>query len=128
MPGILPESVAGGIVYRGADGLPINPPNVQNAYAPAPSFVSSCPLTALPSDCTARIEPKQINAIVSELISFAECLDPDGPWDCVSLHNLCNAFTTWVGANKIVVDGVSIVGSGTTADPYAVGTVDCGSW
>jgi hypothetical protein len=52
-------------------------------------------MTALPSDCDARIEPRQINAIVSELVNLAVCLDPDGPWDCDTLSNLCNAFAAW---------------------------------
>jgi len=101
MPGILPEAIAGGLVYRQQDGLPTPPPNVQNAYPPLPEFLANCGLTALPSDCTARIEPRQINAIVSELLSFAECMDPNGPWDCTSLQNLCTAFTTWVSVHII---------------------------
>lgn len=100
MPGILPEQLAGGIVIRDAAGNPTNPANVQNAHIPAPLYVSTCELTALPSDCTARIEARQINAIVSELISFAECLDPNGPWDCNSLRNLCQAFAAWVSNNQ----------------------------
>lgn len=100
MHGILPDPVtAGGLVYRDAAGNPTNPPNVQNAYSPAPAFLSTCELTALPADCTARIESKQINAIVSELLSFAECLDSNGPWDCTSLRNLCAAFNVWMAAN-----------------------------
>jgi len=135
MPSIFPEDHAGGVPIRDAVGNPTNPPNVQGAYAPAPAFVSSCPITALPSDCTARIEPRQINAIVSELVSFAECLDPDGPWDCNSLRNLCAAFSVWAetnagggGSGDVVMDGVSIVGDGTIAVPYSVGLVDCGSF
>lgn len=95
MPGILPETIAGGIVIRDADGNPTNPANVHNAHTPNPTFITSCELTALPSDCTARIEPRQINAIVSELISFAECLNSDGPWNCNSINNLCAAFAVW---------------------------------
>jgi hypothetical protein len=100
MPGILPEiETAGGLVYRDAAGNPTNPLNVQSAYSPSPAFLSSCLLTALPTDCTARIEAKQVNAIVSEFLSFAECLDPNGPWDCNSLRNLCAAFNVWVSMN-----------------------------
>jgi len=98
MPSIFPEDYAGGLVIRDVDGAPTNPQNVQNAYVPSTAFLSSCLLTALPSDCTARIEAKQINAIVSELVSFAECLDPDGPWNCSSLSNLCNAFTAFLAS------------------------------
>jgi hypothetical protein len=128
MPGILPEDVAGGLVIRDAGGVATNPPNVQNAYVPSAAFISTCELTALPTDCTARIEARQINAIVSELIALAECFDANGPWDCNSLTNLCAAFTVWVEEGRIVVDGVSIVGAGTVADPYRVGLIDCGSY
>ena len=99
MPGILPDTEsAGAVVVRDANGNPTNPPNVQNAYSPHPAFVSTCQITALPSDCEARVEPRQINAIVSELISFAECLYANGPWDCNSTKNLCAAFNARVAA------------------------------
>ena len=67
-------------------------------------------LTALPTNCDARIEPEQINAIVSELLSFAECLDPDGPWDCTKLSNLCKSFREWAD----FLDGGTFEG---TVDP-----------
>jgi len=172
---IFPEDHAGAVVIRDENGDPTNPPNTQNAYVPGPDFVITCPPTALPSDCTARIEPRQINAIVSELLSFAECLDPDGPWNCDTQQNLCNAFSAWVAlnyliyigdappvdpkdnqlwwesdtgmlfiwyddgngnpqwvqvvaGNSVIMDGISIVGEGSTAEPYQVGLIDCGSW
>jgi hypothetical protein len=179
MPSIYPDVAAGGLEVRDGSGNPTNPANVQNAYVPAPAYVTSCPITALPSDCTARIEPKQINAIASELYSFAECLDPDGPWDCYSLKNICTSFNTWAAINVPIIyisdtppatpkqnqlwwesdsgvlyvwyddgnsiqwvqvigtgpggasalmDGVSIVGLGSAADPYAVGLIDCGTY
>ena len=93
---IFPDQVTGGgVVYRDIDGNPVPVLDVQNAYSPAPAYIINCPATALPANCEARIEPKQINAIVSELLSFAECLDPDGPWDCTTVTNLCHAFTAW---------------------------------
>ena len=46
------------------------------------------PATALPANCEARIEPKQINAIVSEMLALAECYDADGPWDCTTINNM----------------------------------------
>jgi hypothetical protein len=98
MPSIFPELTAGGLVIRDASGNPTNPPGVERAYVPAAGFVSSCTITALPSDCTARIEPRQLNGIVSELVSFAECLDPNGPWDCGSSNNLCNAFAVFASS------------------------------
>jgi hypothetical protein len=100
---IFPVDTSGAVVIRDELGNPTNPPNVQNAFVPAPGYVITCPPTALPSDCTARITAAQINAIVSELLSFAECLDPDGPWDCASLKNLCAAFEAWKEAGQIVV-------------------------
>jgi len=96
-----PDSAAG-VVFRDPAGVALDPPEVNNAYSPAPPFIITCPPTALPSNCDARIEPRQINAIVSELLSFAECLDPDGPWDCNSLQNLCAAFAVWAAKNVSV--------------------------
>ena len=92
---IFPNEPAGGLEIRDGAGAPTFPPAVENAYVPDPAFASTCPLTALPSDCTARIEPRQINAMVSEMVALAECWDPDGPWDCASLQNLCAAFRIW---------------------------------
>jgi hypothetical protein len=101
---IFPDpATSGSVVYRDAAGNPTLPANVQNAYPPLPAFISTCDLTALPSDCDARIEPKQINAIVSEMVSLAECFDADGPWNCDSLNNLCSAFNVWVLANIGVI-------------------------
>lgn len=112
---ILPDTTtAGGIVYRDAAGNPLDPPDVFNAYSPAAAFTSSCLLTALPSTCDARIEPKQINAIVSELISFAECMNPDGVWNCDSLKNLCAAFTAFTSVIRAVT-----VSDDPPADPHS---------
>lgn len=103
---IFPDEVnAGGVVYRDAAGNPTIPPDVHNAYPPKPAFYSTCLLTALPSTCDARIEPGQVNAIVSELVSFAECLNPTGTWNCDSLKNLCAAFSAWMA---IHISGVLI--------------------
>jgi hypothetical protein len=112
--GIFPTDTAGGLVIRDDAGAPTNPVGVENAYVPAPGYVSDCDLTALPSDCTARIEPRQINAIVSELLSFAEYLDPDGPWNCASYTNMRSAFDVWVAGHiKIPV----IISDTPPADP-----------
>lgn len=86
---------------------------MHNAYPPLPPFISTCLLTALPSTCEARIEPRQINAIVSELVSFAECLDPQGTWNCNTLKNLCAAFAAWA---SIHISGV-LVGDDPPAHP-----------
>lgn len=103
MPSIFPETTAGGLAIRDGAGNPTAPPGVERAYVPAPVFASSCSLTALPSDCTARIEPRQLNGIVSELTSFAECLDPNGPWDCASPKNICNAFNVWAAGHTTML-------------------------
>ncbi|KRR21369.1 hypothetical protein CQ14_06885 [Bradyrhizobium lablabi] len=95
MSGVFPDEVTGGVIIRDDLGNPTNPPDVQNAYTPAPGFVTSCEMTASPSNCNGRITPAQINAIVSELVALAECLDPDGPWNCTAVTNLCAAFTAW---------------------------------
>lgn len=127
--GIMPDPVTGGgSVYRDANGNPTFPDNVQNAYSPAPGFLTTCQLTALPADCVGRIEAKQLNAMVSEMIALAECFDANGPWDCNSLTNMCRAFNQWVIDHCIYVDNVSIVGTGTQSSPYRVGLVDCGSY
>lgn len=105
MSGILPDpATAGGVVYRDVDGNPVTAPDVSNAYSPPPTFVVDCPLTALPTTCEARIESKQINAIVSEMISLAECFDPDGPWNCSTVTNLCAAFTAWKATYIAYID------------------------
>ena len=105
MAGILPDAPSGGLIIRDAAGNCTPQTNVVNAYCPPASFTSTCAITALPSDCTARITPAQINAIVSELMSFAVCLDPTGSWDCAALNNLCDAFTAWAAIN---VSGIII--------------------
>jgi Chaperone of endosialidase len=117
MPSIFPDIQAGGVEIRDGSGNPLNPVGVENAYVPPATYISSCPITALPSDCTARIEPKQINGIQSELLSFAECLDPNGPWSCASQQNLCAAFGVWKAtndaalANKVSKAGDTMTGS-----------------
>ena len=94
---IFPDIVtAGGVVIRDVNGIPVAQPEVKNAYAPPATFVATCDMTALPNNCDARIDPQQINAIVSELVALAECFDPDGPWNCGSLTNLCAAFQAWM--------------------------------
>lgn len=95
MPGILPDIGNGGVIIRNDLGVCLNPPGILNAYCPNADFLSSCQLTALPSDCTARITAAQINGIVSELIAFAECLNPEGTWVCNSVQNLCTAWNAW---------------------------------
>jgi len=104
---------AGGIIFRNADGTCLLPlPDIVNADCPATTYKSTCDITALPSNCDARIEPRQINAIVSELLNFAACIDPNGTWNCDSLRNLCAAFTAWAALNisGVVVSDTPPVG------------------
>lgn len=96
---IFPEEDAGGLVVREEDGDPVSQPEVAKAYVPAPTFDINCDLRALPSNCNARIEPEQINAIVSELVALAECFNASGTWDCNSLQNLCTNFQAWALVN-----------------------------
>ncbi|UPT53302.1 hypothetical protein [Synechococcus phage Ssp-JY38] len=112
MPGIIPEQDSGALVIRDMGGTCIAQPLVINGYCPGADFTSSCQIRALPSDCTARITPAQINAFQSELLSFAECLDPDGNWDCDELNNLCTNFTAWWEENEPHGDGVTITVNG----------------
>jgi hypothetical protein len=39
------------------------------------------------------------------MLALAECLDPDGPWNCTSLTNLCAAFTAWTATHLGVYVG-----------------------
>jgi hypothetical protein len=88
--------MAGLIPIAAAGGVPVSTASVKNAAVPAAPFVVSGTMSALPSDCTARILPEQINAIVSELMSLAACFAPSGTWTTASLNNLCSAFTSFV--------------------------------
>lgn len=95
MPSIFPDAESGGVVVRNFAGDCLAPGNVPNAYCPPETFTSSCEITALPSDCAARITVGWANAINSELLCLAVELDPDGNWNCGSLCNLAAAFHNW---------------------------------
>ncbi|MGL5733251.1 MAG: hypothetical protein ACRCYS_00175, partial [Beijerinckiaceae bacterium] len=104
MAGMLPDGTSGGVVIRDGTGNPTNPANVFNAYSPPATFTSTAPLTALTSDCTARITPAQINGIASELLCIASTLNPTGNWNNTSLCNVATAITAWIngsGANSL---------------------------
>jgi len=119
MTAILPDAVNGGVIVRDASGVATNPPNVSNAYIPPSTFITTCQLTALPNDCTARITPAQINALVSELLFFAATLSATCVWNCAATCNLCSMFQAWV-ALHMRADSTTIQGSGTQADPYKI--------
>lgn len=105
MSGIFPTLPAGAVVIRDLDGICLDPPGVANAYCPPAEFTTSCQITALPEDCTARILPGQINALVSELLCLAVTMDPEGNWDCSSVCNVALAFTNW--ANLVTPTGMA---------------------
>lgn len=119
MTAILPDAVNGGVTVRDANGVATNPPNVSNAYIPPSTFITTCQLTALPNDCTARITPAQINALVSELLCLAATLSATGTWNCASTCNLSAMFQAWVAVHMLA-DGTTIGGSGTAASRYAI--------
>jgi len=118
MASIFPDVAAGGVTVRDGAGVCQNPANVSYAYCPPATFNVTCIPTALPNDCTARIVGAQINAIASEILSFAVCLDPEGSWNCASVTNLCSAFTNWFDRNRAHADQDTIIGTGTEADPF----------
>jgi hypothetical protein len=88
MTGIVPNASSGALI--------IGSTNVTNMVTLPATFTVSCPQLGLPNDCTAKITPAQINAMVSELMSLAACFAPDGTWTCTSLTNLCSAFNSYV--------------------------------
>src|SRR5687767_6343693 len=120
MPSIFPSIEGGAIVVRTAEGVCTDPPGVLNAYCPPITFETSCVITALPEDCTARILPSQINALASEILCLAATLTPEGAWDCDSTCNLATAFEAWFEANAPVADGITIGGDGTEALPFTL--------
>lgn len=132
---IFPSVTNGGVVVRTTDGVCVAQSETPNAYCPPAAFVMNCDVTALAEDCTARILPSQINAIVSELLCLGVALDPNGPWDCNNNCNLSTMFQTWASqfvANvSVETDGVTIEGDGTAADkirliPTGVVSAICG--
>ena len=119
MPGIFPDGINGGKVVRDATKACLAPANVSNTYCPPVAYTTTCEVTALPNDCTARITPSQINALASELLALAVVLDPTGTWNCSLVTNIAAAMTTRL-ANFGVSDGVTVAGTGTIDTPYAV--------
>jgi hypothetical protein len=102
MAGVFPEPAeTASVVTRTASGTATNPGNVSNAYSPAAAFTSTGPLTALPDDDCKRTKllPKQVNAVNSELICFAEALFGAGNWDQSILCNLRTMFDAWRTGN-----------------------------
>jgi hypothetical protein len=118
---IMPDVANGGIVIRSLSGVCSNLGEAPNAYCPPASFAATCQLTALAEDCSARVMPSQINAIVSELMCLAVALDPDGPWDCNSNCNLGTMFTAWAeqfeDGTTVTTDGTTVDGDGSPGNP-----------
>jgi hypothetical protein len=101
MSGVFPDpSETHAVVVRTFGGMPVPQVNVSNAYVPSALFSSSEDITALPDDvCNVQLLPKQINAIVSELLSFGERLNPNGNWDQSYLRNIADLFNSWRTSN-----------------------------
>lgn len=110
MASVFPEQIDGGTVVRDSAGNPVPAPNVANAYVPASDFTVSCSYTMLSNDCFTRVSPSQVNAIVSEMVCFAETLDPTGEWDCSTLCNISTAFTTYMENFSSAEIGTQICG------------------
>jgi len=97
MPGIIPDALTGGISWEDL--------SVEYASRPPEPFNIQCAYLALPTDCSARIMPGQINAMVSEMLNLAGCFNPDGSWDCEATNNLC---TNWTAYRTEVTNGVNL--------------------
>jgi hypothetical protein len=95
MTSIFPDSAAGGLIVREADGTPVEQPNVEN-FEVNEQFSSNCDILALPEDCNARFTPAQANAIVSELLNLFIAMSPTREWGCNELDNLASAFEDFV--------------------------------
>lgn len=111
---IFPTATAGGLPVRDASGQPQEQLSVENAYVPAATFGVTCALNYLPSTCDARLEPRQINSIVSELLCLAASLNPNGTWNCQSLCNLSDSLQEWVSSNKLTAAQIA---AAIAADP-----------
>lgn len=105
MASIFPDGGNGGVAVRDSSGVPIPVSGVPNAYIPPAAFTTSCDLNYLRDDCFSRISPAQMNAVTSELVCFANYLNPEGGWDCSSTCNLQTNFAAWV--SRFVQQGVS---------------------
>lgn len=96
MSSIFPRTNAGGLIVRDPDtGAQIEQPDTFGVDVPEQLNIN-CDMTALPEDCRARIEPRQVNAIVSELMNFFVAMSPTEVWDCTKLDNLSVAFQQFV--------------------------------
>lgn len=102
LPRNRPGAPTGALVVRDSNGTRSIPAavNPDVVYTPPSGFtIDGCDETALPSDCTARIDPEQMNAIVSEMLALIVELTPEGTFDCDSVTNLATAFAAWSLAN-----------------------------
>lgn len=107
MSGIFPRHGAGGQPVRDSDGNPIEQELVENAYIPPAEFDVSCSVNYLPSDCTARFEPRHANALQSEILAIGVRFDPAGWWDCTSPSNLPRLFNNWLASDDFY-DSISL--------------------
>lgn len=90
--GIVPDPGYGGIAV---DTIPA-PVGVTNAYVPPGGFTVSSQLYFYGGNPSANYyDPQQFNGIVSEMLSLAVALAPNGTWNTGNVTNLANAFTIW---------------------------------
>jgi len=121
MSSIFPRTNAGGLIVRDpTTGAQITQPDVYNVDVPIELNIN-CDYTALPEDCRAKVEPQQVNAIVSELVNFFVAMSPGTEWDCNSLDNLAEAFRAFVQdiAGEISGTLTCSVATGDGSEPSA---------
>lgn len=109
--------MAGGIIPE--YGVIWTADTVEYATKPDAPFSISCDYLAHPSDCSARIMPAQINAMVSELLNLAGCFNPDGSWNCENTDNLCANWTSYrteVGAGLNLFNDIQALLCGATEE------------
>ena len=96
--GILPSITNGGTLAISS---------ASNSYVPPAPFTMTCGATALPNDCTAKFDPAQINAIVSEMLCLAAAFNPSGVWTCSSVCNLGTNFNAFLTTHAAEVSALT---------------------
>lgn len=112
MPGIIPKASAGAINANNS--------SVESSATLPETFAMDCMYLGLPSDCSARILPSQINALVSEMLNLAACFDPNGTWACGEVDNMCTAWHKYIsetGPNTLTRDVQDVLCARPTVTP-----------
>ena len=126
MSGIFPNLSDGAVIVRDIDGNSVTPPGVtvSGVYRPAEDFIMTCPETAHPDAfCFPRVTAEEINAIKSEMIAFAEAMNPTGTWACGNLTNLAANFEALI-VNLATIQYVNGIVAAQDAMVFK-GVVDC---